>query len=625
MPYKDPNDPRAVAIRKRWMDRNRDRVNAKRNEERSRIREENLRANPPVPPDPNRPIDYMAIGTPLEVSPYFALLKEKQLFSLDPIGIIKGGFLKIKTDDGELVPFVLNEVQLRVVNKIQELRRAKRPVRLAVLKARQTGISTLFEAIVFCWTTQKAYTNALILSHKKEHANYLLKMCQLFYDNFDVDEHHLCPKKKHSTEFKFEFQHKRSMMMIETAKNLQAGRGTTLRCVHASECAFYPDFELLMKALGPAVPDKKDTLFLLETTANGTNQFYKFWNHIRAQEKRGATDWVTIFIPWCDFKGYARPFSSPLERDRFSSSLSREERDLALEYKLTLEQLHWRRLTLETKYLGDDKQFKVEYPICPEEAFQSTSKTVFPQSLLKSQEKNIMPPKMVGEMEWDGKKSFFIPSDRGDLQIFKTVMPEHRYVIAADCGQGATTHDPSCAQVIDRTTWEQVAVYHSNTDPDLYAKALFALGAYYNWAQVAPEINGPGVAVISYLRDLNYPNIYHRQKMQVTDNGAWVETEELGWQTNVKNKPLIITGMVDVLRSLLIILRDRDTLEELQTFVVKEVREEGYIKYGAEEGCYDDRAMALMIAIHLAKQLPSERPTIQEAPRFHITRSTGYG
>lgn len=607
------------------MERNRERHNRNSAEARARKREQYLKDNPPPPHDPNRKIDYMAIGTPLEVSPYFALLKEKELFELDPIGIIKAGFLRIKTDDGELVPFILNEVQLRVVDKIQELRRAKRPVRLCVLKARQTGISTLFEAIAFVWTTQKAYTNSLILSHKKDHANYLLKMCQLFYDNFLIEQKHLCPSKKHSTEFKFEFNHKRSMMMIETAKNLQAGRGTTLRCVHASECAFYPDFDILMKALGPAVPDKKDSLFLLETTANGTNQFYKFWNRIRQQEKRGSTDWVTIFIGWHEFRGYTRSFTSPLEKDRFISGLSREERDLMVEYKLTMEQLHWRRLTVETKYLGDMTKFRVEYPICPEEAFQSTSKTVFTPNLLKAQEKNIAEPRMVGDMEWDGKKASFIPGDRGNLKIFKPVMTEHRYVIAADCGQGATTHDPSCAQVIDRTTWEQVAVYHANTDPDIYARDLFALGAYYHWALIAPEINGPGVATVSYLRDLSYPNMYHRQKMQISDSGTWQETDELGFQTNVKNKPLMIMGLVEVLRSLLIILRDRDTLEELQTFVVKEVREEGYIKYGAEEGAFDDRAMALMIAVHLAKQLPPETPQIQEAPRFHITRGTGYG
>jgi hypothetical protein len=236
-----------------------------------------------------------------------------------------------------------------------------------------------------------------------------------------------------------------------------------------------------------------------------------------------------------------------------------------------------------------------------------------------------MEPRMVGEMEHDGKRPFFMPSDRGDLKIYKPVMADHRYVIAADCGQSSTTHDPSCAQVIDRTTWEQVAVYHAHTDPDLYAKALYALGSYYNWAQIAPEVNGIGAAVISYLRDSNYPNIYKRQKSMVTDDGTWVETEELGWLTSVKSKPLLITGLVDVLRNLLIILRDRDTIDELGTFVVKEVREEGQIKYGAEEGAYDDRAMALMIAVHLAKQLPQEISQVQEAPRFHINRVTGYG
>lgn len=561
----------------------------------------------------------------IEVSPLLVFKKEQELFQADPIGLVKSEFLKIKTKDGELAPLKLKAAQLRVINMVQKIRKEQRSVKMVILKSRQLGFSTMIEAILFAFSTQRPYFNSLILSHSADHANYLLKMCQLYYDCLQKEQPHLCPQKKHSTEFKFEFSHKRSMIEIDTAKNLQSGRGGTYRMVHGSEVAFWPNFEELMKALMPSVPDRPDSMVFLETTANGTNQFFKFWNRINSDFKKGKTDWIPIFIPWSDDEDCVRAFPSPAARDRFIQSLTRDEKEMQTAYKLTAEQLYWRRMKIENDFFGDEKKFKVEYPICAEEAFQSTSKQVFPQGLLKVQESHVIEPKIIGEIDWDGKKPFLLPNERGDLRVYEPPKIEHRYVLAADCGQSATSHDASCAQVIDRTTWRQVATYHSHSDPDLFAKTLFALGAWYHWALVAPELNGPGVAVVSYLRDLQYPNIYHREKMQITDNGSFVQTEELGWLTTVKTKPIMVQGMVEALRNVLVVIHDPETISELSTYVVKEVKEEGYIKYGAEEGAYDDRVMALMIAVHLAKQLPDfVQPRVsQQNP--NISRITGYG
>lgn len=561
----------------------------------------------------------------IEVSPLLVYQKEKELFQADPIGLVKSEFLKIKTKDGELAPLKLKAAQRRVIDMVQKIRKEQRSVKMVILKSRQLGFSTMIEAILFAFSTQRPYFNSLILSHSADHANYLLKMCQLYYDCLQQEQPHLCPQKKHSTEFKFEFAKKRSMIEIDTAKNLQSGRGGTYRMVHGSEVAFWPNFEDLMKALMPSVPDRPDSMVFLETTANGTNQFFKLWNRINKDFKKGKTDWIPIFIPWSDDEDCVRPFGSPSARDRFSHSLTRDEKEMQAAYSLTIEQLHWRRMKIENDFFGDEKKFKVEYPICAEEAFQSTSKQVFPQGLLKVQESHAIEPKIIGEIDWDGKKTFIIPNERGDLRVYEPPKVEHRYVIGADCGQSATSHDASVIQVIDRTTWRQVAVYHSHTDPDLFAKTLFALGAWYHWAPVAPELNGPGVAVVSYLRDLQYPTIHRREKMQITDDGSFVQTEELGWQTNVKTKPIIVQGMVEALRNVLVVLHDAETLSELSTYVVKEVKEEGYIKYGAEEGAYDDRVMALMIAVHLAKQLPDRVADEIRPPGFHITHITGYG
>ena len=56
-------------------------------------------------------------------------------------------FIKIDTKDGSQKNFVMNEPQLRLYNKIRELEKENKPVRIIVLKARQMGFSTFTSAL----------------------------------------------------------------------------------------------------------------------------------------------------------------------------------------------------------------------------------------------------------------------------------------------------------------------------------------------------------------------------------------------------------------------------------------------------------------------------------------------
>ena len=91
-------------------------------------------------------------------------------------------FLKIRTKNGRIIPFKPNEPQKRLLSVIEGERKAGRPVRIIILKARQMGFSTLTEGVLFHSTITSENTTSLVIAHKEEAAAGLFAMNKLFYD-----------------------------------------------------------------------------------------------------------------------------------------------------------------------------------------------------------------------------------------------------------------------------------------------------------------------------------------------------------------------------------------------------------------------------------------------------------
>lgn len=554
------------------------------------------------------------------------LAKEKSIFEADPIGLIRRKYLFIRDRDGELTPLVPNSTQEKILAKIQERRREQRPVFMVVLKARQLGVTTLAQAVNYSFTSQRSNITALDVADDIDGASTIFKMNEVFHDQMKLKYPHLVPDIKRGNEQRLEFEGTYSRVMIDTAKNATAGRKYTLKHVHLSEVAFYPNFKNLMQALRPAIPETEDTIVILETTANGINDFSKFyWKTKKLYETDPqTTDWIVMFCSWKEHKEYSREFYNPGFKDKFEASMSDKERKIMEEHGLTLQQMNWRRHMIEDAFGGDDEKFQVEFPLTDKEAFVSTSQRVFPPRLIDPQRVNVQTPKLRGEIELIDRRPSFVPDPKGFLKIYQESQPEERYVIAADSCESAITHDEACAQVVKRSTWTQVAHLHGHMNPEDFAQRTFALGIYYNRALLCPEKNGPGLVTVTYLANAHYPNLCRQKKAVVSDSGQWTETEEYGFHTNVKTKPLIIDQLQNALRTLLLVLHDEVTLEELETYVVKQVNREGHAEMGAEEGHRDDCVMALAIALHYCYGLPSSAQTFDMMPQLHSNSRTGY-
>lgn len=558
-------------------------------------------AGNPAPATPLVEVDPLVqlMSQESEEDPHKLLLRERRVCETDPMTLLRLGYLYIRTKQKTLIPLKTNEVQQVVLDKIRELRIAKKPIRVAILKGRQFGISTLIEAIIFAFTSQQPNTNSLIMADDEGGSRYLFEMSKLYYDELKRRESHLAPDKKYSNDFRLEFDNRRSQILIDTARNVDAGRKYTFHIAHLSEVARFKSFLDTLLSLMQSIPDNPETMCFLETTANGENDFCTWWRQKEDEAKRGETDWVLMFLSWKYHKDYARAFVTEAEREYFVNTMTKEEKAVQSEHTLTLEQMYWRRKTLIDKCNNRIEKFKQEYPLTADEAFISSGKRIFPVETVKPQVKNIMIPKARGEVEFADNRAFFLAAEDGDLRIYKSPVRSHRYLIASDSSDGMQGGDPAAAQVIDLTTWEQVAVLHGSIPPDIFGTKLFALGAFYNWAFLAMEVNNQGLVTVLKVRDLHYPahQVAHHEKINFDiTTGERKTHEELGWNTNSKTKPLIIADLQEAMRDILLVLHDADTLAEINHY---SVLADG--TWGGAGGYHDDRVMSLAIGVHYAK------------------------
>lgn len=181
----------------------------------------------------------------------------------------------------------------------------------------------------------------------------------------------------------------------------------------------------------------------------------------------------------------------------------------------------------------------------------------------------------------------WVEMDTGPIQIYQEPAPGSAYVIGADtAGEGS---DFNVGQVIDHITGQQVCTIRGQMDEDLFAKQLYCLGKHYHTALVSVEANFSSYP-IRELERLRYPRQYVRQ---AEDSFTHRIRQSYGFKTSSVTRPLVIAGLVEVVREHPEWLNDRDTLNEMLTFVRNENG-----RPEAQEGAHDDCVMSLGIAYY---------------------------
>jgi hypothetical protein len=483
---------------------------------------------------------------------------------------------KIRTKAGEIKPLILNNVQRRLLKDISNQLATTGMVRSVILKGRQQGLSTFIHAYNYWYLSQHTGKKGVVVAHDAEGTKALFDMYKRTHDNMPEL---LKPETKYSSRKELAFKNLDTSLVVRTAGADAIGRAETFQIQHLSEVGFWPtnsakeNFNAVMKTL-PASPG---TMCFIESTANGMiGEYHSVWS--------GAVSAQNEFVPF---------FSAWFESDEYRTTppgdfdKTPDEIDLAKKFGLDDAQIYWRRREIAKNGL---ELFKQEYPCTAEEAFITSGRPVFIPEVI--QEYLNKAPAPLKRMAVENGK--VIEHSRGELFVYREKDDKEQYYIGADVSVGIKDPEKSdfcVAQVLDSQK-RQVATWRGQVTPDHYARVLNALGYYYNVAMIAPERNGHGLLVCVRLwKDLNYPNCFTDLKEgEIADR----ETLNIGFQTNVASKPLIIDKLRGDVRNRDIEINDQTTLQEMLSYVVTETG-----KMTGEAGCFDDCVMALAIANHI--------------------------
>ena len=532
-------------------------------------------------------------------------MKDKGRMLLDSREYIER-FLMIRDKQANTVPFKLNAAQEKLHKALQEQDAAGKPMRAIVLKARQLGFSTYTEGRIFAYAATHFNSKSLILAHLDSSTSQLFDMIRLFYELLPAP---LRPMRSKSNDAQMVFDNPsrnaaerrrcpglNSSITCNTAGHgAGIGRGSTIQNLHCSEFAFWRGEKAkTLLGLVQAVPAEKGTMIVIESTANGFEHFQKLWG----EAERGENDFVPIFCGWQENPEYSRPVPP---------GTVWTEKELELKEKLGLddEQLSWRRWCIKNNCQGDERMFRQEYPSTPEEAFLTSGTGVFDNEVVMARIRAVAEPLARGrfDYDYDGMRITNIrwcDADDGEVLIY--VRPEERtpYVLGGDtAGEGS---DRFVGQVLDNTTGAQVAKLKRVEDEIWWVRQMYCLGVWYNGALMGIESN-----FTSYpqreLERLGYPYFYQRERY---DTATHKTVDAYGFATTPKTRPAIISGLVDVMKSEPELVVDKETLQEMLTFIRNDAG-----RPEAAAGEHDDHVMALAIA-HAIR--PQQRYQRREKP-----------
>lgn len=561
--------------------------------------------------------------------------------------------LKISNEDGHLVALNPKRGQLKIEAAIQAQQQANKPVRIVVLKARRLGSSTWALATLMRYLTQTENRRGLVVAQDRGTGAELFDIARRMYSHLP-DEHDLKPplyQDRDSQDQKFlwfgersKFERNRgnlglnSMLSVDTAKELDAGRGKTISALLATEVAHWPDPRKALALLN-AVFDRPNTIVILESTANGFDPFFKArWD----RATKGEGGYTPVFIGWHEDENCQKPFDSEEDRERFIEEIGygewgEDEPELVERYGCTPEQLNWRRYAIVDKVQGKLELFRQEYPSNPTEAFVGSGRHVFSvvfvqRAIARCEDIAQLSAEKGGPQEGIFKETstrtrrihdgsievpeggMWVPSDvtgfphghdfwtRWELPLEEDEQPTkdpHIVVVDPASGEGNTTgeEDFHAIQVLNHRTKEQVARLRTRQlDPDEVALQALLAALYYHDAMISVEVTGGyGVPIVRKLWDAyGWRRMFKRKAVEAAGDET---TNRLGWDTNRRTKPLMIAGFHEMLREGTHGLRDLSTALELRTYIT-----DNKGRQRADASAFDDQIMAYMQAQEVARE-----------------------
>ena len=459
-----------------------------------------------------------------------------------------------------------------------------------------TSIITAYQ--LACSITQRNFSGFTLADEKDNTEAIFTDKAKFPYDTLPEK---LKPTEKYNNRRELHFEKLNSRWRVSTAGSKNAGRSKTLNFFHGSECGFWPSLKSILTGLKPALT--KNSIKILESTANGINDFCELWEE--------DNNWECLFYEWWKTPEYFEKFESEYKEETFKASVlgsientdAQTERWVYYRCKWLLENmgLEWDQLywyyNQWKDFRGDIKQ---EYPCSADEAFIASGLCVFDKEkiiLRKAvlKKKYDETPYKLGyfTFEWENaetknkiidKSIKFTESANGYIRLYEDVKAGYPYVVGGDTkGEGS---DFFTSTVINNITGNRCLTLHGYIESDQYAHQMYCIGTYFNTALIAIESNF-NTYPLEELKRLGYHHQYIRKKY---DSISGEYQRKYGFKTDGNTRPLIIDREIVLIRDNVEQFNDIGFLNECLTFINKEGRPD------AESGKHDDIIFSDMIA-----------------------------
>jgi len=547
----------------------------------------------------------------------------------DPLAFLR--FLRIKPKEGGVINFIPNDPQKQVLTEFTRQWQKLGRVRLIVLKPRQPGSSTLFQALMFWRCSQYAGQNGLVVAQDDATTKRLFGMMRTFYDTMPVM---LRPSKRVGNERALIFEEPEerkgdrgtglmSRIDVQTARNVTAGTGLTSHFLQVSELAKWLKPEETMLSLLQSLPDASGSVGVIESTAKGYgNYFHLLWDDSYYHE--GKSGFSPVFISVLDCPEYELEPGPEFEASTDDEVFGNEKGLMEADARWTPRKLAWRRSVILTKCNRDPREFSQEYPATPEEAFLTSGRCFFVPEMLARLSNACKLPSWKGDVVITGTAGELKDRSGGDFWIWEQPQENVRYVVGADTSLGIAVgpreeSDFSVGVVLRHDTGLQVATFKARIDPDLFGLVLAAIGRHYNKAYIVPEIDQSGLTAIrSLVKDAKYLKVHMRQ---VLDQKRDVERVQLGWSTTQRTRRPMLDKLNEALRDGLITIQDGRIIKECMSF---QVNSSG--RPEAERGSHDDMVFATGLAVVGLEFAPHNVTGLAPQPDYEavISELTGY-
>lgn len=550
---------------------------------------------------------------------------------------------------GDDVLFRLTRPQRKFVERLEALRKANKPIRIVLLKARQWGGSTTSQ-LYMAWLQliHKVGLNSLIIAHQGAGSDEIKDMFDRMIKAYPISMLYKLGETYNENESKLvgvghsgsihRVPQRNCKIKIGTAERPDSCRGGDYNLVHLSEVGLWKTTdgkkpEDIVRSACSGVLLKPYTMIVYESTANGTGNFFQ---REYDAAKRGTSQFEAMFVSWFDIEQYSLPFDNDDEKADFAiwlwknknnatPSSARAESGRYLwwlwQKGATLEAINW--YVQERAKYNEHAPMASEYPSDDVEAFVHSGERVFDKYKVETFLASCKPPKLIGDVyadEDEGKNALknlrFTEDAQGLLWVWD--LPEiddkeivtNRYVTIVDIGGRSKKADWSVILVIDRLFMmdggrpQVVAQWYGHIDMDILAWKAAQIAAFYDNSLLVIESNTLETHdkersvdgdlshfILNQIKDV-YPNLYARK--QTEDEIREGIPRKYGFHTNVATKPMIISTLIKVVREHLYIERDERCLDE---YVVYEKKQNG--AFGAIIGKHDDLLMTRAIGLHI--------------------------